>query len=162
MRRNRTKFPKGHWKESKKITDYLLLMELTSNERNSSTMLSDPSPPPADPSVNATVQKLVQAAEQVGLPYDFSTLSAYVSSGSVGFSHPGTLRIHESTCSWNQYYPVLTFLFSGQLYADYIERTPDLLRQTVQRGDAKKWWVLPDTGPLLQQYLSYHQRFQIR
>ena len=80
----------------------------------------DPSPPPADPSVNATVQKLVQAAEQVGLPYDFSILSAYISSGSVGFSHPRTLRIHESTCSWNQYYPVLTFLFSGQLYADYI------------------------------------------
>ena len=61
-------------------------------------------------------QKLVQAAEQV----DFSTLSAYVSSGSVGFSHSRTLRIHESTCSWNQYYPVLTFLFSGHLYADYI------------------------------------------
>ena len=73
--------------------------------------------PPESPSLPESSSLI-----NLGLPYDFSTLSAYVSSGSVGFSHPGTLRIHESTCSWNQYYPVLTFLFSGQLYADYIER----------------------------------------
>ena len=73
--------------------------------------------PPADPSVNATVQKLVQAAEQVGLPYDLSTLSAYISSGSV----------HITSFQW----PALQHVTE---LAEWSCR-----QMMVQRGDAKKW-----------------------
>ena len=81
--------------------------------------------PEADPSptsdgASRTIERLVEVAEQVGLPYNFSILSSYISGASVLFQTSNTFRIHDSTCSWRQYYPVLSFLLSGQLHADYV------------------------------------------
>ena len=43
----------------------------------------------------------------------------YISSGSVGFQSSHPLEIHDSRCSWRQYYPVLSFLINGHLHAEY-------------------------------------------
>ena len=54
------------------------------------------------------------------LPYDLAILSSHISSGSVGFQCSGRpMEIHDSRCSWKQYYPVLSFLVNGHLYAEY-------------------------------------------
>ena len=72
-----------------------------------------------------TVERLISAAQQKGLPYDFSMLSGFVSSGSVKFQTSGSLlRVHDPSCSWDQHYSVLSFLvnghlFAGHLFADY-------------------------------------------
>ena len=59
-------------------------------------------------------------AQQKGLAYDLSTLSAFVSSGNVQFQHSEPpLRVHDSTCSWDQHYSVLSFLVNGHLHAHY-------------------------------------------
>ena len=65
------------------------------------------------------IDRLACLAGQIGLPHNTTTLSSHVSSGSIGLHHSDSLRIHNSFCSWSQYYPVLSFLMSGHLYADY-------------------------------------------
>ena len=65
------------------------------------------------------IDRLACLASQIRLPHDTTTLSSHVSSGSIGLHHSDSLRIHNSFCSWSQYYPVLSFLMSGHLYADY-------------------------------------------
>ena len=65
------------------------------------------------------IDRLACLAGQIGLPHNTNTLSSHVSSGSIGLHHSDSLRIHNSFCSWSQYYPVLSFLMSGHLYADY-------------------------------------------
>ncbi len=45
------------------------------------------------------------------------------------------MRIYESLCSWQQYYPVLSFLMAGNLHADY-ERV-GLLDQSYYVTEAK-------------------------
>ena len=53
-------------------------------------------------------------------------ISEVVSEGSVHLEHSDCLKIHDSTCSWQQYYPVLSFLMTGNLHSDY-ERVGGLL-----------------------------------
>ena len=65
------------------------------------------------------IDRLACLAGQIGLPHNTTTFSSHVSSGSIGLHHSDSLRIHNSFCSWSQYYPVLSFLMSGHLYADY-------------------------------------------
>ena len=78
-----------------------------------------PEPTPTDHRVR-TIGKLAEVAQQIGLSYNFATLSSFVSSGSVGFqSSGGPLGIHNSSCSWRQHYPVLSFLINGHLHAEY-------------------------------------------
>ena len=55
--------------------------------------------------------------EQLGLSHD--TDSSFVSSGDIGLQHSDSFQIHDSLCFWRKYYPVLTFLISGHLFADY-------------------------------------------
>ncbi len=42
-----------------------------------------------------------------------------------------SLQIHRSSCSWTQYYPILSFLISGHLYADYAH---------LSQGDPTSWF----------------------
>ena len=76
--------------------------------------------------VGDVIDRLSSFAHQAGLPHDTNTLSSFVSSGSIGLQHSDSLRIHDSHCSWRQYYPVLSFLISGHLHVDY-ERISGLL-----------------------------------
>ena len=69
----------------------------------------------------STIERLMEVAQQEGVEYDLSTLSSFVSSASVRFCHTGApLQIHDSTCSWNQYFSVLSFLLNGHLHAEYV------------------------------------------
>ena len=60
-----------------------------------------------------------------GLPNSVD-LASFVSSGCIRLEASDSLKIHGSTCSWKQHYPVLSFLMSGRLRADY-ERLSGLL-----------------------------------
>ena len=53
-------------------------------------------------------------------------ISEVVSEGSIHLEHSNCLKIHDSTCSWQKYYPVLSFLMTGNLHSDY-ERVGGLL-----------------------------------
>ena len=66
------------------------------------------------------VQRLSEVAQQVGLSLDVETLSSFVSSGGVSLQCFGRCTIHDSSCSWQQYYPVLSFLLNGHLHVDYV------------------------------------------
>ena len=67
-----------------------------------------------------TIEKLLAVAQKIGMEYDFSDLSTFILASSVRFQHSGTpLHIHNSQCSWNQHYAVLSFLLSGHLYTEY-------------------------------------------
>ena len=67
------------------------------------------------------IDRLACLASQIGLPHvTTTTLSSHVSSGTIGLRHSDSLRIHNSFCSWSQYYPVVSFLMSGHLYADLV------------------------------------------
>ncbi len=65
-------------------------------------------------------------ADELGVPHDSDTLKAHISSGQVHFGHTEELHIHDSNASWHQWYPVISFLISGHLHADY-ERLSGLL-----------------------------------
>ena len=69
-----------------------------------------------------TVERLVEVAGQLGKVYDFTDLSKFISAVSVKFQSSGLPppKVHESTCSWNQHYSVLSFLVNGHLHADYV------------------------------------------
>lgn len=68
-----------------------------------------------------TLEKLAQISQELKLPHTISTLSDYVSSSVITLQPSGTHipKVHDSTCSWNQYYPVLPFLLNGHLHAQY-------------------------------------------
>ena len=84
-----------------------------------SSSVQVPEPTPTDDRLE-TIGKLAEVAQQVGLSYNFELLASFVSSGSVGFQcSGGPLEIHDSRCSWRQYYPVLSFLINGHLHAEY-------------------------------------------
>ncbi len=51
---------------------------------------------------------------------DVDTLSSFVSSGGVSLQCFGRCTIHDSSSSWQQYYPVLSFLLNGHLHVDYV------------------------------------------
>ena len=72
------------------------------------------------------LDRLSSVAEHIGLPHDTATISSFVSSGGIGPQHSASLKMHNSPCSWRQYYPVVSFLISGHLHADY-ERLCGLL-----------------------------------
>jgi len=73
------------------------------------------------------VDQLVTAAQQVGLPQSMlEQIPTGISDGSIGLQHSDSFRVHNSSCSWRQYYPVMSFLVSGQLHADY-QRVSGLL-----------------------------------
>lgn len=104
--------------------------EMIGSSIDSSTQ-SDPTPEMISTSVQVaeptladdrsrTIEKLAEVAQQVGLSFDFGTLSSFVSSGSVGFQFSGDPQIHNSSCSWQQHYPVLSFLVNGHLHAQYV------------------------------------------
>ena len=94
-------------------------------------MQTDPSPSTISMSVQVPelvstdvrlgiVQRLSEVAQQVGLSLDVETLSSFVSSGGVSLQCFGRCTIHDSSCSWQQYYPVLSFLLNGHLHVDYV------------------------------------------
>ncbi len=65
-------------------------------------------------------QALVTAAKHVGFPSDLvDEISEIVSTGSIHLQSSEHMRIHDSMCSWRQYYPVLSFLITGNIHADY-------------------------------------------
>ena len=77
--------------------------------------------------VDGVITKLVEVGHQVGLKHDFSDLQEFVLSSKVGFQHTGPpLQIHNSCCSWDQYYCVYSFLVNGYLYAHYAYLSPML------------------------------------
>ncbi len=66
------------------------------------------------------VECLTTAARQARLPVEYlQSVPSLVSPGNVGLRHSNSLTIHNSTCSWRQYYPVLSFLISGHLHVEY-------------------------------------------
>ena len=65
----------------------------------------------------STIERLMEVAQQEGVEYDLSTLSSFVSSAR---DTGAPLQIHDSTCSWNQYFSVLSFLLNGHLHAEYV------------------------------------------
>ena len=65
------------------------------------------------------LENLVEVARQLGIEHDFSTLSRFVSSGSIAFQPSGTFQVHNTACSWNQHYAVLSFLLNGHLHSEY-------------------------------------------
>ena len=67
----------------------------------------------------STLENLFEVAQQLGIEHDFTTLSRFVSSGSVGFQPSGSFQVHNTTCSWNQHYAVLSFLLNGHLHSEY-------------------------------------------
>ena len=69
--------------------------------------------------VEDLVDRLSSVAEELGLPHNSDSLTACVSSGSIRLQHSEELVTHDSQCSWHQWYPVVSFLISGHLYADY-------------------------------------------
>ena len=69
--------------------------------------------------VEDLVDHLSSVAEELGLPHNSDSLTACVSSVSIRLQHSEELVIHDSQCSWHQWYPVVSFLISGHLYADY-------------------------------------------
>jgi hypothetical protein len=128
-------------------------------------------PPFSDKDRRETIEWLVKVSKQVGKVYDFSE---YISPVCVVMQHSGSPppRIHQSTCSWNQHYSVLSFLMNGHLRAEY-ERLSGWLglplcsrsqwqrvlarltklaewscgqvrQKIVERGDKKKWIALFD------------------
>ena len=77
--------------------------------------------------LSSLVGELSTAAQQAGLPQDLvDRIPQYVSAGNIGLQHSDCLTIHESACSWHQYFPVLSFLVSGHLHSEY-ERLSGLL-----------------------------------
>ena len=60
--------------------------------------------------VEDLLDRLSSIAEHIGLPHDTATLSSFVSSGGIGLQHSASLKMHNSLCSWRQYYPVVSFL----------------------------------------------------
>ena len=69
--------------------------------------------------VEDLIDRLSIITEGIGLPHDSEVLMSRVSDGIINLEHSEDLQIHETQCLWHQYYPVLSFLISGHLYADY-------------------------------------------
>ena len=70
--------------------------------------------------MKSLVGDLITAAQQVGLPQEFiHHIPQHISAGSVNLQHSDDLTIHDSMCSWRQYYPVISFLMSGHLHSEY-------------------------------------------
>ncbi len=65
------------------------------------------------------VDSISSIAEELEVPLDSDSLKACISSGAVLFQHSENLHMHESRCSWHQWYPVVSFLICGHLHADY-------------------------------------------
>ncbi len=59
-------------------------------------------------------------AQQVGLSLDVDTLSTFVSSGGDSLQYSECITIHNSSCSWQHYYTLLSFLINGHLHVDYV------------------------------------------
>ena len=84
---------------------------------------------PADDSSgrSAVVEELTIVATEAGLsPEVLNMLPTVVSTGSITLQHSDHLMVHNSTCSWHQHYPVLSFPVSGHLHSEY-ERLSGLL-----------------------------------
>ncbi len=64
------------------------------------------------------IDRLSLLCDDIKFPHD-DMISTCTSTGTVSFCHSASLQMHHSSCSWKQYYPVLSFLISGHLYADY-------------------------------------------
>ena len=76
---------------------------------------------------SSILEHLNTVASSVGLTQEFTDrISEVVSEGSIYLEHSKCLKIHDSTYSWQQYYPVLSFLMMGNLHSDY-ERIAGLL-----------------------------------
>ena len=68
---------------------------------------------------SSVLEELNTVARQVGRTPDFMDhTSEVVSEGSIHLEHSDLLKIHDSTCSWQQYYQVLSFLMTGNLHSD--------------------------------------------
>ena len=61
--------------------------------------------------LNTVVRQVVR------MPEFTDHISEIVSEGSI-HEHSDCLKFHDSTCSWQQYYLVLSFLMTGNLYSD--------------------------------------------
>lgn len=68
-----------------------------------------------------TLDNLIAVAEELHIDHNFSSLSKFVLRSDFGSEVSGLpLTLHDSTCSWKQYYPVLSFLLNGYLHAEYV------------------------------------------
>ena len=69
--------------------------------------------------LSTVLEQLNTVARQVGRTPDFTDhISEVVSEGSIHLEHSDCLKIRDSTSSWQQYYPVLSFLMMGNLHSD--------------------------------------------
>ena len=69
--------------------------------------------------VSRTLERLTGLAEQMGFSQDSVNLASFVSSGTIGSQCSESLKIHSSACSWQQHYPVLSYLMTGHLHTNY-------------------------------------------
>ena len=76
--------------------------------------------------MSRTLERLTGLAEQIGFSQDTVNLASFVSSGTIGLQCSESLKIHSYACSWQQHYPVPSYLMTGHLHADY-ERLSGLL-----------------------------------
>ena len=68
---------------------------------------------------SSVLEELNTVARLVRRTPDFTDhTSEVVSEGSIHLEHSDRLKIHDSTCSWQQYYLVLSFLMTGNLHSD--------------------------------------------
>ena len=68
---------------------------------------------------SSVLEELNTVARQVGRTPDVTDhISEVVLEGTTYLEHSDCLKFHDSTCSWQQYYPVLSFLMTGNLHSD--------------------------------------------
>ncbi len=70
----------------------------------SASVQTDPSP--STISMSVQVPELALTDVRLGIVQRLETLSSFVSSGGVSFQCFGRCTIHDSSCLWQQYYPV--------------------------------------------------------
>ncbi len=113
----------------------------------------------------STSVQLPEVEQQVGSFLDVDTLPTFVSSESVSLQCSGCFTIHNSSCSCQQYYPVLSF-FNGRLHVNYVQihvtklaelSCGQVRKNVVNRGDDKKWVGFYDGFYLTQGHYSMLQ-----
>ncbi len=103
--------------------DFDFLLTLTGSNLNNSVLMEDDDglfPEDLESTLkDDLIDQLSLLCDDIKFPNDDDMISTCTSTGTVSFCHSQGLQIHQSSCSWKQYYPVLSFLMSSHLYADY-------------------------------------------
>ena len=69
--------------------------------------------------VEDVIDRLASVASLLNVPHDTEELFSLVSPGTITLEHSAGLKIHGTHCRWSHYYPVLSFLMNGHLFANY-------------------------------------------